>query len=304
MAKNDPIGYQPVNTTRVYRLAAAGAARSSLAGHWTGSETFTARIWPGGSYPTVATLPAAWDTAIAGNPASLASPQLLLTVPTSAIATLAPVTYQLEVLVNPDELYFRGSIRLDPAAGTTALPIAYAGLADMEAECSFITLLETYQDGRAANFLPELILASRWVEQQAMARWNRDIADQARRHSPILWVDPIVPTSGIDGGPGWGPSTIPDTTLQTAEAAFAALVRSVGLMQDYPADFGLLRRITALQALYLTLQDQLGAAPGAEKTQLQDLADRYRRQRQRLMPAWIARVDSNADGVPDFEMRY
>lgn len=305
----EPLGPQPLGTSRVYRITLAGAEGSSLAGHFDGSETFTARLWPGGSYPTAATLSAAWatqnadGTPLVGNPASLAKPILLLTVAADAIAGLDPVTYQLEVRADPDELLHRGSIRLEASPGAVALPRVYCTLADLLAECSWIERAESLADARAANFLPEIAQASRWVEDQAMARWRRANEDQARRHGPVAYVAPIVPTAGVDAGPWWGDSAIPDTTLRTAEDAFAALLDDVGLMAGHPADRGRLARVVALEALALALDDQVGPVPGAETT-MQMMADQYRKRRARLMPGLVLRVDADADGVADYVLAY
>jgi hypothetical protein len=295
----EPLGPQPIGTSRVYRITLAGAEGSSLAGHFDGTETFTARLWPGGSYPTAATLSAAWEAA----PAALARPVLLLTVSAAAIADLDPVVYQLEVLADPDELLYRGSLRLEASPGAVALPRVYCTLADLLAECSWVERVEELKDARAANFLPEIAQASRWVEDQAMARWRRANVDQARRHGPVLCVAPIVVTEGVDAGPWWGDSAIPDTTLRTAEDAFAALLDSAGLMQGHPADRGKLARVVALEALALSLDDQVGPVPGTETT-MQAMAGQYRKRRARLMPGLVLRVDSDADGVADYTLAY
>lgn len=306
-----PIGPQSLDESRTYRLTLSGSpAAPSLLGHFTGAETFGAKLWPGGTYPASATLAAAWATtdaagnALAGNPASLASPILNLTITKAAIAGLTPGTYQVEVIASPgtvDELLYSGSIRLDAGIGSTAFARTYCGLQDMRDEFSGLDQVENLDDSRAAQFRPEREEAARWLERQCMARWSRAIRDQAMRHSPIQCSTPITNTTGIDDGPSWGDSATEDTTYRDAETAFSALLDTTGLMLDYGPDRGRLRKVAALYSLYLALDDQLGKA--ADETSYQVVAQKYRTRALRAMYGLEFRVDSDADGLPNYRLR-
>jgi hypothetical protein len=300
-----PLGPQPLGTSRSYPRELSGVQGASLAGHFTGTETFLARIWPGGTYPTLATLTASWDATVAGNPATLARPILLITVPASAIAALEEGTYQYEVIADPgtvDELLDRGQIKLVDSAGATAVPRTYCSLRDMVAECAWIEDAEGLQDARAANFLRERASASRWLERQAMARWSRAMEDQGSRHAAVAALAAIVPTSGIDAGPAWGDSSIPDATHRAAESAFAALLDSAGLMVDAPPDRDGLRRAAALYSLFEALDDQVGKDAAGSSFQAQ--AAKFRSRAVGMLRGVTLRVDSDADGVADFTLRY
>lgn len=293
-----PLGPQATNTSAGYQLVLSGT--TSLATYFSGAETFSAKLWPGGGYAVLATLTAAWDpdAALAPNPA-IAKPIILLTVATTAVAAIAPGLYEVQVIINPSTDHIEGwsgTIRLTTPPGVIALPQQYAARADMEDQYPALAALDGLP-GHPLNFVRELKLATEMVNRELMGRAERDFRDQLRRHGPILEVTPFSPTTGVDGGPEWGPSTIPDTSLRNDLLVIRAALDAGALLYASYLDGGQTRRITALLALHLLFRNQF--AQKAEDTPYQALAKRFRADAIRAMMAWTAYLDIDADAVAD-----
>jgi hypothetical protein len=276
-------------TTTIMLRTNSGAAVTT----WTSSATLTLSAWQGSTYAAAFTPTGAWVSAPAGT--------LTISIASGDTTAVAPGRYLIRLSVDGGPAQPVATIRLTPTKGVTALPRMYCDLVDLENECSFIESLECLNNSRALNFIPERAQASRKAEEIATGRYLRVLRDQARRHGPVLSVTAIVPTTGYDAGPEWGDSAIPDTTMQTAKKTFADAVVSVGLMTSYSVDFDALRKWAALYALYLALDDQVGTV-GDSDTSIQSLAMKYLKRANMAMVGLTLRVDSDADGTPDYEL--
>lgn len=260
---------------------------------WTSAATLTLSAWQGSTYAAAFVPTGTWVSAAAGT--------VQIAIATGATTSVAPGRYLIRLSVDGGPAQPVLTIKLTPTVGTTALPRMYATVADMKDECSYIDDLECLNDSRALNFIPELAQASRMAEKIATSRYLRVLRDQSRRHAPVLSVTPIVPSTGYDAGPEWGDSAIPETTIQSAMKTFADYVVSVGLMTSYSVDFDDLRKWTAVYALYLALDDQVGTVPSSE-TSLQTLAMKYLKRANMAMLGMTLRVDSDSDGTPNYEL--
>jgi hypothetical protein len=140
--------------------------------------------------------------------------------------------------------------------------------------------------------------ARRWLDRQLMARVRQALQSQRSRHAPVVSVPPIAPADGADGGPTWGPSTIPDTTLRDQEEAFRGFLAADALLLGD----GLAARTSAHYAVYLACDGMPGEA--SSKDTWHSVGDHHRRRAASLLRGWVARLDTDGDGVADYELVY
>lgn len=207
------VGAQAVNTTRYYRLSLSGKGGASLAGEYTGAEVLTARLWAGDDRAPAATLTAAWDPDLAGNPASVTSPRILLTVAKATVQAVTPATYFLQVLIGDTPVLPDGStFELLPGPGAAAAGFAYITLDKMRRFVPWIDTAIAAHPTAQSDLAEQLAEASAWVNATALARAERILERQQARHDPVVEVTPLTIASGVDWGPEWGVSIYPDTT--------------------------------------------------------------------------------------------
>jgi hypothetical protein len=305
MISRDP---QAVNSTRDYAITLAGPEGAAIAHNsFSGAETLTALLRQGADGPTLATLTAVWDSSVAGNPATVDFPVVKLTVARAVLFGLVEPGYyavQLRIDVGTNDVEaWSGFLRLTAAGGTTVAPYTLVGLADLARFAPWIEQLEDLDTaaalpGLATNFLAERGRATSDLIDTLLARYEDALDQQAERHGPVLRVAPLVPTDGYDGGPFWGDSGLPNTTKRNQVDAMRTLLATAGKLTVDDR----LREIVARRAIALACENQLGNVPGAE-TSYQDYAAACRSRSNRLLFSWYARVDTDADGVADYEIR-
>jgi len=262
------LGPQSTNTTKSYSLTLNGFQNSSLAGYFTGSETFQATLSTGDDQATSVTLTAAWDAAVTGNPASASNPVIKLTVPASVIAGLATGIYWYQVVINPgtDNLEAaRGRISLRVVTGNaTALP-TYCTVTDLTRVVPWIASLMSDED--QTGFAEQRNSARVWFENILFAH---DRGQAERAYFEGGWTTPVMG-------------------------------RSVWLQQQLDAGKLMLRpdvvRANALYALGEVLESQIGTRDG---TPYQSLAGYYRGQAEAIAKTVIAELDTNDDGYGDY----
>ncbi len=295
---------QALGSRRDYELDLYATEDGSLAGVFDGTEAIAVAIWPGGSYPILATASVAFWLDVASEP-----PRIALALLPEDIALLASGTYRLRVTITPtgaDPIdAFDGLLALVDAPGATPLPRSYCSHADLLDVAPWLDDCEDLRANLPAAGLAARAAATRWLDRQILSRITRDLNIQARRHAPIVRVDPITPTSGWDAGPGSGPSILPDTTLrdQLSElrAALEAGQLMTGATDPDDLDGGSVVRIAAHYALWCMLRNQIGA-PRETETTYQMFGKAARLEALRLMLGWTARIDTDADGVANFEV--
>lgn len=262
---------QATNTTRDYGLVLSGPEGASLAGQFDGSETFRAILWAGDAQAPLwqSDTAARWDPETLARLDTIDAPEVLLTVPRSAVQGLEEGTYSGQVLLNPDvddvEVW-SGFLQLVESAGTaTALP-AYTVFEDLEGECPWIGSVQdlgTDQRGFAE--------AQNWAWGQV----NRTLI--ARAQAEIAGYDRL----GV-----WDPDR------RSGLEALPELLAADRL--EVTAE---LRRIGALYALSRVLRPQLGAGGPDGKTSYQTLGRGYLAEARTALLGYRGRVDADGDGV-------
>jgi hypothetical protein len=182
-------------------------------------------------------------------------------------------------------------LRVEAQPGSASAPRSYVGRDDLTSLASgWVDDLMNF-DVDETNFAEQRREASRWLDEQIMARAERDLDDQRMAHSSVVEVDAIVPTSGVDYGPGWGRSVLPDTTTEAQLAAIQARLDDDGLVLDSRG-----KRIVARMALHFILAPQLGEK---DKTPYQQLAAMHRATAIRELAGWVARVYGATESEDD-----
>ncbi len=231
-------------------------------------------------------------------------------------ASIDPGNYKVQLWITAGSLTHKHDVvvlHFNPAPGSATAPTTYCTRKDLMRLAPWI---ETTQDlaRDKTNFAEQRGAARVWLDNIIMDRVEEILMDQRSRHGPIQEVAPIVPTDGYDYGPTWGPSTIPDTTLRDQLAVYRAYLIDDRLMRrgddgGSPTprvfdpdglDGGQVERLTAHYALYQILDAQIGAR--GDDTSYQSLAKEHYKRAIREVVSWIALIDTDADGVPDFRI--
>lgn len=266
------LGPQALDSTRDYALDLSGPPSApSLLGVFDGTESLRVRIWPGEDSPVAITLAAIWDPALAGNPASVVSPRVKLTVPTSALAGIDPGTYPIEGTVNPGTddvpLLPPGStITFTDAPGTAAATRVYCSAQDLRDACPWIDAVRLPSD--LAGFLDAREAASLWFE---------DLLHRHARGPGSLGAEMGLRWYRRTGARNWW--------LQERLDAGNLLVRPE------------IKRACALHAVGVVLTSRIGAM---NDTSYQVLGARYLGMADDLACTITAELDVNADGRGDY----
>lgn len=258
------------------------------------SAMLTASCWPGDDQPATFAPTATWIDATSGT--------IQLHIAGSQTALLEPGQFNLRLIVTAGGVvrsYDLPPLTLLSTAGT-GLPLrSYTNLRRILRLVPWIETLESSDPRLVSNFGQEQYEASRWLDAQVMSRAGRILEHQAVRHGPMSVVTPITITTGYDGGTSYGESIYPDLTIKTQLDQIQAYLDTDKLMLD--ADGAMARRITGYRTVYEVLEDQIGKQG---LTTYQDLAAMYRHRANRLLIAWIARIDTDADGVANLELSH
>lgn len=260
------LGPQSLNSTAVYPLTLKGRNRVSLAGTFTGSETLAATIWAGDDLAGGITPTLAWDTSIAGNPASATEPVLLLTVPASILTSWSAGIFSYQCRANTTTELARGTIQFTLAPGSGVAPKTYCSAEDLRRCCPWIDDLQ--HPGQQSGFAEERGQAREWVDQCLHAH-------DGRSASLANW----------EGGWLVGDMGRRSSWLQTQLDADKLMLRPE------------IVRANAYYAVSLVLRTQLGSR---EKTPYQSLAAEYRGMAEATLLTTVAELDTNADGEGDY----
>lgn len=291
------LGRQSIGSTREYQLTLESPDGSSLAGKFTGAETFRARLWLGDD------LAPAWDSnsAVAWIAYNIAKPTLKLTVPRSAIAGLKPALWYLSILINPGtddiEVCEPGTtLELVPAAdGAGASLPAYTERDELLQYAPWLGEVVARDTRLRGDLSEQRNLARQWIDRTAIARARRILEAQADAHEPVLAVDPIEPADGVDAGPAYGPSVYPDTTVRDQLRAIQGHLDADRLILDTGV-----REAAARYAVSLTCEALLGRGP--DESGYQQTAARNRTLAMHRLAGTPLRIDTNGDGVAEMEL--
>ena len=309
---------QVIGTNRTYALPLTSGQLDPVTAQplpwspspFTGYESFSATLSQGAGYvPLVTLTPPAWI----GSPSTDAVPTVLFSVNASDIASFSAGDYYTQILLNPgtsNRLVWGGTLRLIAGVGTKANPLVYADLQDMVDLMSWIQTVEDLGPGlglgSATNFFSYLVQASQWLRNQCYARARKALLYQIRLQGPNLALALAASSNGYDAGPWFGPSTLPDPILQGELTLLNGYINTPGcLMIDSTEDMGQTRRMVAAYAIYLALRHLRGSTGPKDEDGVgyQGIAKEFRREALWLLSGWVARIDINADGIADYELR-
>lgn len=274
------VGPQSIGSSRVYRLTLSGplddnGQPTSLAGVFNGTETFKLVVWPGDDrLPVWTSLSAlAWDSAVTGNPASLASPILKLTIPRVSIATIAPGRYSIQGWVNPGtddvEILPEDSfLELTSVPGLVTAGRFYCTLDDCRKECPWILEAVSMDPGIPNNLEPFRQDAREWYDDLIQRHWRGGTS------------------LGAEGG-----------LLSRRRSG----QRNVWLKQQLDAGALMLTPAVIKANTYYALGMALDHLIGQRgTTTYQELARQYFAEAEHRAVTTSAELDTNADGQPDF----
>ena len=310
---------QVIGTQRTYALPIQSSQLDPDTGQpvpwnpspFTGSETFSATLSVGAGYVPLVTLAAPVWT---GSPSTDTVPTALVTVAAADTNTIAAAgDYLIEVLLNPgtsNRLIYVGELRLVAAVGSKAMGLVYANLQDM---VDLMSWVQTVADlgpglgaGSATNFYSYLVQASQWLRNQCIARARRNLLYQTRIQGPYLALALAASANGYDSGPYFGPSNLPDPILQSTLTLILGYINTPGmLMIDSTEDMGQTRRMVASYAIYLACRHLMGSTgpKDVEGVGYKEIAQDFKREALRMLSGWVARIDTNNDGVAEYELR-
>jgi hypothetical protein len=285
---------QRQGTDRVYDVLLTTDGTTPIT-TFTDQATLAASISLGGGQPVIAALVAVWVDPSAGT--------LTLTIPAVVSATLSPGRYQVILEITANGVIYdalpEGCVDIVAAPAAPGTPIVtYCDLADMMAQASWITICQGAEV--AGGFLMQRVQATQWINDQIMSRAQAAYTAQLGLHEPLSVSDPIVPTAGVDAGPGYGASTIPYTTTRDQLTTIAGYLEAGYLMRDSALDGGKTRRLCAEWAIYLACATQIGRNTD---TPFVALGDKFYSRALRTLYGWIARIDTDADGIANLEIR-
>lgn len=242
----------------------------AVTGKYTGTEVLALTIWAGDDRSPVplTTSGVFWSDANAGT--------IHISIEQVDTSTLDSFTYLLNVHITDGgkvRKCFESWLKIEAAPGTAVAPNAYCTADRMKRFAGQI--LDNLQDeSDQAGFAEQRAQASRWVDRTILARAKKVLSDQLQRHIPILVVDPIRPTYGVDAGPMFGASIYPETTLQgqmdTIRNYLGGTNSKLTLIE--PEDSAIIDA-TALKAIAIVLDRQFG--PTGEDTPYQKLATKF-----------------------------
>lgn len=286
---------QSLDETVVWTLGPLLRSDGTVATDLTGSETWTWSIWAGDDQAPFAT-----GSGTLQSPASAAL--LDITIAKSSIASLTPGIYRLQVVKNPgtdDVLVYDDSIKFTSAPGSAAALGTYCTFNDLQIRQSWVASLLDIADAQT-GFAEQRHRARKWLDSCVIARVNAILESQHSRHRAVLTVAPIVPTDGVDMGPTWGPSILPQTTIRDQVAVIQGYLDSDLLMVG-DIDNGQAADITAWYSLYLiALPQSAGASTDKDWS---GWAAKCRSNAIRACAAWTALIDTDDDGVPNITVQ-
>lgn len=260
------LGTQQTNTTARYDFSIEGAHGRSLAGVFSGVETFEAVLYPGDDRAGSAVLSAAWIDH------TLKAPTWRLTVARAAIEASEPGVYQLQVVLNPDTddqplLPPGTTLELVAGPGTSDAPAAYCSARDILDECPWIERLQAESD--QAGFARQRRLAREWTDGLLHRHYRPPLVE--RTQTTFAWPFGPLRTGARDP---W--------LVEQLDAGRLVVTPDV-------------RRLNVLYALSLVLRHQVGTVPSGAKTTYQALGAAYRAEAESLAACITAEV-ADEDG--------
>lgn len=270
-----------------------GLAMTTANGYtaFTGAETITASVWPGDDLPETFAPTLVWLAAV--------NATVTLSVSAAQTASVTPGDYYVQLTVSGVKQRI-GTLRVGPSPGTGAAAPTICTRADVLNVGG--KAVESLIEGSDQGTLGELRgRACRWTWRTLASRARSILESQASRHGAVKEVDPIDPTDGVDAGPNWGPSTIPDTTVRNQIKAIQGYLNDGLLMTDDEVV-----EANAHWVIHLLYARQIAGRDGDD--QYRSLSRYHRSEAIRILAGATLRIntdtsDFNADFSDDFVER-
>jgi hypothetical protein len=263
---------------------------------FTSSATLTLEVWSGddtapfttGGGPT-----ASWLDATAGS--------VRLEFPAEFTETLTPGSYPVVLTIEAGGVTRKNRVAtlwVTAAPGSATAGAVYCTFDQVLTYAPWMPRLIGDSEGLQANLAEQRAQARAWLNEQLIGRVRRDVSDQYRRHAPVSAATELNITTGVDAGYDWGPSIYPEPSIRAQVEGIRTLLANTTTTY-LMADDGVAARITAKQAIYLACESQL---PGGDAPAYQDFGRRMRGEATLELAGWTARIDTDADGVADYEI--
>lgn len=274
-------------TGAVYTLTIRDADGNPVTSY-AGTETLAAKLWAGDSQTALATPSLAW--------ASKDNGTVTLTLSAANTAQTAGV-YQIRCTITDGGTayeFYRAWLRIADSPGSDTAPAVYCSFDDMLDLAGELSeaLLEASDQ---AGYAEQRAKARQWTDRTVIARAKDTIELQAERHAPVVTSQEAEITTGVDDGPEWGPSIYPDASVRDAVDVIRDALAADQLILDAEVV-----EANAAYALALVYGRQAGQTAGG--VSYQDLAGKWREHASRRMVAWVARFDTDSDGIADLEI--
>lgn len=231
---------------------------------YTGSETLTSKVWPGGAQPATYTPAPTWVSPSAG------TTQLI--IPAADSTALSPGRYQVWCFIQPSmadpSCYYQATLDVIQGPGTETPPTTYCAYSDLlRYGRSWLRQLQTGDD--EAGFAEQLGRARSWIE------------DLAHAHYRVASMTIVV------GAQAMGPrrsGTRSDWLIQELAANTLILTDQI-------------KEAAAKKALAYICESQVGV--GQNSDQYARLARMYHSQSDYLGTCLTLSLDTNGDGYAD-----
>jgi hypothetical protein len=233
---------------------------------YTGLETLSGDIWPGGTRASLVTLTPTWLDPAAGT--------TTVSITGTNTTSLSVATYIVRATVddgNGPKTYYRGSLKILASPGSSAAPATYISDDDLRDYAPWIDALQA--DSDQTGFGTQCGKARSWLDEILITRWK------------YISFAPQL------GTPGWGTWSLyggrdpmPSKWLRDQLAANLLMVRD------------LTKEVVAKRALYYICKAQLGRNGDHA---YQDLARGFAFEANELVKTYRAEIDLNGDGYAD-----
>lgn len=263
---------------------------TAITGSFTGSESLSAEVWRGDDTAALFSPTVTWLSATNGT--------VTLAVSASDSGTLTPFARYPVVLTVGSRKVRVGVLVASPGPGSAAVGAVYGSLDGMMRLTGekVADLLESSDLGDGNELLAE---ARRITDRTVLSRARVILADQLRRHAPVVESEGITPTTGADAGPWWGPSIYPDTTVRDQLDALDALLVANNLVTTGTQNAAVVAANNHLALSELFVRQTGG---GETDQKYRGLSAYHRRMGLNLLAGCVFRIDTDADGVADYEI--